>query len=296
MKLKICAAVVLTLTIVAEQCLAQIGCVRTLNYVRTYAELERLLNAYADLEQPIKLLRQWRNDTEICDATLPTDCLQYLSLGFNTSGVYTLRLDVPAAMTATFQDPSFINVQVYCDMETAGGGWTVFQRRVSASVSFERNWHDYKAGFGSLVGNLWWGNDNLALALNDGRRYDLRIDMTDWDDEYRYATYRDFRVADESDNYRLNLGIYAGDAGNALGGANGKQFSTADRDNDGYGLNCASRHRGASWFGTYCALAFPNGPYSDTRNVTSGRGVIWKLWHGIRYSLKRFDMKFRVIN
>ena len=65
------------------------------------------------------------------------------------------------------------NQESYCDMETDGGGWTVFQRHQSDAVSFNRNWTEYKNGFGDLSDSFWWGNEKLAHALNDGRQYEL---------------------------------------------------------------------------------------------------------------------------
>lgn len=41
--------------------------------------------------------------------------------------------------------PHLLNsLQVFCDMEASGGGWTLIQRRENGSVNFQRNWKDYK--------------------------------------------------------------------------------------------------------------------------------------------------------
>ena len=115
----------------------------------------------------LELLDQLQNDmanVEACNQTVaepqtyPRDCQEYLDRGYNTSGVYTLTLTPNDTTT---------NTEAYCDMETDGGGWTVFQRRVSDIVSFERDWDAYKRGFGPLEGDLWWGNEHVALSVND---------------------------------------------------------------------------------------------------------------------------------
>lgn len=55
----------------------------------------------------------------------------------------------------------FCLFQVFCDMETDGGGWTVIQRRKVGLTSFNRDWKQYKEGFGNIKGDFWLGNENI---------------------------------------------------------------------------------------------------------------------------------------
>jgi hypothetical protein len=48
----------------------------------------------------------------------------------------------------------------------------------------------------------------------------------------------------EAEGYRLRLGTYQGNAGDSLGSHNGKQFTTLDRDKDGYAGRRAARGGG----------------------------------------------------
>ena len=106
-------------------------------------------------------------------------------------------------------------MQVYCDMTTDGGGWTVFQNRLDGSVDFYLGWESYKNGFGDLNGEFWLGNDNLhrLTAVYDVK---LRVDLEDFDGDIRYAEYKTFKVADEGDKYRLLIGGYNGTAGDSM--------------------------------------------------------------------------------
>ena len=41
----------------------------------------------------------------------------------------------------------------------------------------------------------------------------LRIYLEDWEGNHRFAVYDEFWIAPESDNYRLHIGSYTGNAG-----------------------------------------------------------------------------------
>lgn len=60
-------------------------------------------------------------------------------------------------------------------METNGGGWTLIQRRKIGLTSFNRDWKQYKSGFGSIRGDFWLGNDNIFRLTRQPSV--LRIEM-----------------------------------------------------------------------------------------------------------------------
>ena len=100
---------------------------------------------------------------------------------------------------------------VYCDQATAGGGWTVFQKRLDGSVDFYRGWNDYKAGFGHLNGEYWLGLDKMnKLTTNNHKRYKLRVDLEDTARNTAFAEYGYFAVSSERSKYQMSLGTYHG--------------------------------------------------------------------------------------
>uniref|UniRef100_A0A8C8VIN9 Tenascin-X n=1 Tax=Pelusios castaneus TaxID=367368 RepID=A0A8C8VIN9_9SAUR len=161
-------------------------------------------------------------------------------------------------------------LKVYCDMETDGGGWLVFQRRMNGKTDFWRDWKDYAHGFGNVSQEFWLGNDALHQLTARGE-HELRVDLRAGA-EAVYAQYQQFRVDPPSENYRLHLGPYHGTAGDALSYHSGSVFSTRDRDPNRLLIPCAVSYRGAWWYRN-CHYANLNGLYGNTQDhqVPAGR-------------------------
>ena len=178
-------------------------------------------------------------------------------------------------------------------MDTDGGGWTVFQRRMDGSVDFYRNWTDYEQGFGNLIGEHWLGLRKIRRLTANSTSQELRVDLGDFENNTRYAHYENFYVAGFNDKYRLHVSGYNGTAGNSLIGHSGLKFSTRDQDNDDSDGNSAQIFKGAWWHRSvyyYCNL---NGLYHDGIYPSPYEGVNWSRWKGLRYSLKFAEMKSR---
>ena len=192
-------------------------------------------------------------------------------------------------------------VEVYCDMETDGGGWTVLLKRQDGSVNFYRNWTDYKKGFGNLEGEHWLGLDNMYLLTNlSGVTAQLRVDLADWEGNTSFAKYDQFSVGDEDSDYTLSVSGYqsASTAGDSLTYHNGQRFSTPDRDNDMTDTfadgRCAVFFHGP-WWHRDCYTSLLTGKYftSGGPRDTVPRGIIWYTWNGWYYSLRVAEMKIR---
>ena len=75
-----------------------------------------------------------------------------------------------------------LSLQVYCDTETDGGGWTVFQRRQDGSVNFYHNWVDYEEGFVNLIGEFWVGVSKIHHLIPDKANI-LQVDLGDFENK-----------------------------------------------------------------------------------------------------------------
>ena len=120
--------------------------------------------------------------------------------------------------------------------------------------------------------------------------YTLKVVLTDWNGATKYAQYNTFTIADEADGYRLALGSYSGTAGNSMNYNNGHQFSTWDRENDGFtDSSCAVNER-SGWWHNHCTIANLNGPYLHA----NARGIFWYHWNGWNYSFKETKMMIKI--
>ncbi|XP_078275005.1 angiopoietin-1 [Rhinoraja longicauda] len=267
--------------------------------VSTVGELERRLNTAGNnstdlqrqqlrimgtVQRLITLVSKGRADTKK-EEKIYRDCSEAFASGATGSGVYTIRI-----RNAT--DPR----QVYCDMETSGGGWTVIQRRFNGSLDFQRNWTEYKLGFGESSAEHWLGNEAIH-RLTSQRAYTLRIELRDWDANHVYGLYERFRLSGERKKYRLFVRGYRGTAGlQSSLAAHGVSFSTNDADNDNCHCKCALLLTGGWWFDA-CGLSNLNGMYYAAGNhLRKLNGIKWHYFRSPSYSLQATTMMIRPLD
>ncbi|XP_025111912.1 uncharacterized protein LOC112574811 isoform X2 [Pomacea canaliculata] len=165
-------------------------------------------------------------------------CLDWQAAGGIKSGVYTIdvRRNEPLA--------------VWCDMDTADGGWTVIQRRRDFTVDFNRNWTEYVNGFGNLTGDFWLGLDAIDKMLTYGLiGTRMRVDLVAEFGKRRFAQYDYFYVSGPEYGYKLAVGYYSGNAGDGLKASYDGTFQTYDRKKD----ECVTLDVGAWWYPRGCS-------------------------------------------
>ncbi|XP_007904930.1 angiopoietin-2b isoform X1 [Callorhinchus milii] len=212
------------------------------------------------------------------------DCAEVYQAGLTTSGVYTLHMP---NTTDT--------VKVLCDMDTSGGGWTVFQHRQDGKVEFHRDWKEYRLGFGDPAGEYWLGNEFVHLLTSQSPHV-LRIQLKDWDGNEAFSLFDRFSLGSEEQKYRLHVKGYSGTAGRTSSlTPSGTRFSTRDEDNDECGCKCSQMASGGWWFQA-CGPSNLNGMYYSGRmNAIRFNGIKWHYWKGTHYSLKSTTMMIRPV-
>ena len=153
-------------------------------------------------------------------------------------GIYGIYLydDKPAKVT-----------HALCEMSK--GGWTVIFNKVNANATFDKPWDDFRDGFGEIDGDHWLGLNQMSL-LTQRTRMELRVEMSNGDQDRDVFEYEYFLVGSEADRFRLKISQLALSSPNTdlFAYHNNMYFTTRDKDNDNYSLNCASVKSGGWWF------------------------------------------------
>ncbi|XP_066489746.1 fibroleukin-like [Tiliqua scincoides] len=192
--------------------------------------------------------------------------------------------------------------EVSCE-KRSDGGWTVIQRRNGKGldgkpVNFRRSWGDYQRGFGHVGHEHWLGLDYIhALTQQKGKTCQLRVDMINCKGKSGYAFYDAFKIGNESELYRISLGNYVGNVGDAFrgeghaGSQDGHYFSTIDEDNDDCTVcinrsqayrSCARDLYGSGWWFSNCGMADLNGDWHPKTQCEGWlSGVNWETWDRI---------------
>lgn len=210
----------------------------------------------------------------------PMDCTQVMKNGNMKSGIYTIYINNDQSKP----------IEVYCDMDTDGGGWVVLQRRNTGKLDFMKRWKQYIAGFGNMTDEFWLGLEKIYDLTNTPTQYEIRFDLG-YGSERAYAVYDNFKIAPVKQKFKLTIGKYRGTAGDAMTYHQGRPWTTVDNDNDIALGNCALTHRGAWWYKN-CHLANLNGKWGDNRH---SMGVNWEPWKGHLDTLDFTEMKIRPV-
>ncbi|XP_064839951.1 angiopoietin-1-like isoform X2 [Oncorhynchus masou masou] len=212
------------------------------------------------------------------------DCADLYQAGFYKSGVYNIHINTQETK------------KVHCNMETAGGGWTIIQRREDGGLDFQKTWKEYKTGFGTVSAEHWLGNEFVYL-LTSQRQYALRVELTDWDGHQAFSLYDRFHIDSEKRNYRLFLKSHSGTAGRQSSLViHGADFSTKDMDNDNCICKCALMLTGGWWFDA-CGPSNLNGMYfTKGQHVGKLNGIKWHYFKGPSYSLRATTMMIRPLD
>ncbi|XP_078661817.1 uncharacterized protein LOC144905880 [Branchiostoma floridae x Branchiostoma belcheri] len=220
---------------------------------------------------------------DVVTSTTQPDCASAWLAGYKTSGVYTIK---PRAGERP--------LKVLCDMDTTGGGWTVFQRRFDGSVSFDKSWRDYRDGFGDVRGEFWLGLEAIHQIVSR-ETHDLRVELGDWQKREAYAQYSQFNLSNETSGYKLDLGVYSGTAGDGFGLFQKYSMFGSETPLDHHKGHTfkVRKPRNGWWYSIGHAISNLNGPYRNASVPVGADTIHWNTWTAYACSLKSTRMMVR---
>ena len=135
-------------------------------------------------------------------------------------------------------------------------------RRGSGFV-FQKNWNEYKSGFGSIEDKAYWIGLEKIHQITSFDEYGLEVVLTRNDGTVKIMNWDEFRIGGEDVKYKLTIGGYKpGSSGltDKFGYHNGMKFSTMDNDNDKWNGSCSNTWgKSGGWFNAcnYVNLNYP---------------------------------------
>ncbi|XP_016872955.1 angiopoietin-related protein 5 isoform X2 [Homo sapiens] len=158
---------------------------------------------------------------------------------------------------------------------------------------------------------FWLGLKKIFYIVNQkNTSFMLYVALESEDDTLAYASYDNFWLEDETRFFKMHLGRYSGNAGDAFRGLkkednqNAMPFSTSDVDNDGCRpaclvngqsvKSCSHLHNKTGWWFNECGLANLNGIHHFSGKLLA-TGIQWGTWtkNNSPVKIKSVSMKIR---
>ena len=199
-------------------------------------------------------------------------------------------------MTESFSNLTKI---VYCDQETYGGGWTAFLINKYSTATFNKNWNEYKNGFGDAKYNFWLANEFLyqetTLYNSHSRKsVELYVSVTALNGKTYYSKNNNFAILSKDSKYTLQVSHHStGTTGDSLEPHNNMKFSTKDEVNDVFHRNCAYVSGGYGCWYSGCYESILTHMCYDDKNHRYKPAPQWYYLFNSYTNLKNVKMMYR---
>lgn len=176
----------------------------------------------------------YKNDPQIDRSKANEIEIANSCMSFTDSEIHNIALDT---------------IQVQCNSNIAGPGWTVIEQKIPGNFSFNETWSSYQSGFGYLENNFFLGLEKI-YRLTNMQPHELYIHMKTTKGETYFARYDSFAISNAHDKYKIiELGNFSGNTKDFMSAYKNMPFSTYDQDNDQESKqNCASIRDSGWWY------------------------------------------------